>query len=152
MAIAEYPSGLPYPLREGYGLKHVSPLMRTEMQSGRARQRRRFTSVPTNVPVTWQCTNEQAQFFETWFQHTLLDGSEWFTCPLKTPMGLKHYEARFTGMYDGPDLIGVSDWLFTAELEIRERQTLPKGWHEFPDLILSQSIIDKAINREWPTP
>lgn len=149
MAI-EYPSQLPTPQRDGYGLQHVSPLMRTEMASGRARQRRRFTSVPTMVRFNWLMEQGQAQLFEVWFKHTLSDGAAWFELPLRTPMGLQPYEARFAGMYQGPELVGLTHWRFTAELELRDRQTLPKGWQELPDYIVGPSIFDKAMNREWP--
>lgn len=139
MAI-EYPKGLPLPLREGYGLNHVSPFVRTEMQSGRARQRRRFTSVPSMVSVSWLANNAQAQLFESWFQHALNDGAEWFQCPLQTPLGLKQCEARFTDMYQGPQLVGIYSWRFAAKLEIRERQTLSES--QAIDLMLGKPICE----------
>lgn len=78
----EYPRDyLPLPLREGYAFQAVSPLQRTEMQSGRARQRRRFTSVPTMASVAWIFDDVQAQLFEAWFEDALKSGSEWFDCP-----------------------------------------------------------------------
>lgn len=142
MAITEYPNALPTPLREGYGLRHVSPLMRTQMDSGRARQRRRFTSVPSEVPVSWICNAKQAQFFEAWFRYGITDGADWFLCPLKTPLdegaAVKEYEARFTDIYRGPELVGIDHWRFTAELEIRERQTLSES--DAIDLILGKPI------------
>lgn len=131
MAI-EYPTELPLPLREGYGMQHVSPLQRTEMDSGRARQRRRFTSVPTIVSASWLMTNGQAALFENWFKYAAMDGAAWFKCPLQTPSGgIKHYDARFTDIYSGPELVGTSHWRFTAEIELRERETLFKDWHEY---------------------
>jgi hypothetical protein len=141
---------LPLPLREGYGFQAVSPMQRTELQSGRARQRRRFTSVPTMASVSWLLNDVQSQLFEAWFEDALISGSEWFECPLKTPEGIQDYIARFTDIYQGPALIGVSHWRFTAELELRERPILAPGWGLFPGLIAGQSIIDLAINREWP--
>lgn len=125
--LAEYPASLPVPLREGYALQHVSPMVRTKMQSGRSRPRRGYTSVPTEVPVSWLCSNDQAQVFESWFQYGLFDGTDWFKCPLKTPLGLGQYVARFTDIYKGPELVGVDHWRFTARLEIRERQTLSEA-------------------------
>ena len=150
MALAEYPSGLPLPLLLSGYTQHVSPLMRTQMASGRARQRRRFTSVPSMQRVTWRMNQVQAQLFEAWFRHTLTDGADWFSCRLHTPLGAKEYECRFTDIYDGPKRLGFTAYEFSAELELRERQTLDKAWVAFPSYILGQSIIDKAINREWP--
>lgn len=148
----EYPREyLPLPLREGYAFQAVSPMQRTEMQSGRARQRRRFTSVPTMASVAWILSDVQAQLFEAWFEDALKSGSEWFDCPLKTPEGgIQNYAARFTDIYQGPALVGKSHWRFTAELELRERPILAPGWGNFPGLIAGQSLIDIALNREWP--
>lgn len=150
MATIDYPVGLPMPLRNGYDTNHVSTMMRTEMQTGRARQRRRYTSVPTMASVSWIMTEKQAQLFEGFFRWTLVDGTEWFNLTLLTPLGLKPYEARFAEMYNGPMLTGRDMWTFTAELEIKDRQTIADGWPVFPGFVLGSDIFDKALNREWP--
>ena len=149
-ATIDYPAGLPAPLRSGYGVNHISPLIRTELETGRARQRRRYTSVPSLASVSWLMSQAQAQLFEAWFKWTLSDGAEWFNCRLRTPLGLQDYECRFAEMYSGPDLVGVDRWRFSADLEIRERQVLPYDYALLPDYVLQQSIIDRALNREWP--
>lgn len=151
MATLDFPVDLPLPLRSGYGLNHASPLMRSELQSGRARQRRIYTSVPTIASVSWIFTEQQAQLFEAWFRWQTADGAEWFNVRLSTPVGLQEYEARFADMYSGPELIGRGHWQITAQLEIRERQTLAQGWSEFASpYILMSDIFDKAMNQEWP--
>lgn len=147
----EYPEGLPLPLREGYAFQAVSPMVRSDLQSGRARQRRRFTSVPTMASVSWLLDDAQAQLFEAWWEDALISGTEWFECPLKTPEGIQNYAARFTDIYSGPNLTGRSHWRFTAELELRERPILAPGWGSIlPDYILFSSIFDQSMNREWP--
>ncbi|PNG87547.1 hypothetical protein CBL13_01411 [Pseudomonas putida] len=146
-----YPKGLPLPLREGYGFTPVSPLIRSELRSGRVRQRRRFTSVPTVASVSWIMSDAQAQFFEAWFEEVLGAGVSWFECPLKTPLGLDRYQARFADIYSGPELVGVSSWRFTASLELLKRPLLPPGWvTDAPDYILGSDIIDIAVNDKWP--
>lgn len=146
----DYPAGLPLPLRSGYGLNHVSPMMRTELESGRARQRRRYTSVPSIASVSWIFTQAEAQLFEAWFRWTLSDGAEWFNAELRTPLGLMPYECRFVEMYSGPDLVGVDRWQIGASLEIRERQTLSSGYNLLPSFALNADIFDRAVNQEWP--
>lgn len=149
--MASFPSSLPCALHNDYGLNTVSPLMRVDLQSGRARQRRRFTNVPTMVAVSWVMNNAQAALFEAWFRWTINDGASWFDMPLKTPMGYQDYDCRFTGMYDGPRLIGAGKWTFTATLEIRERQTFSEEWMTIlPEYIGEMDIFDLAVNREWP--
>ncbi|WP_288659542.1 MULTISPECIES: hypothetical protein [Pseudomonas] len=147
----QYPEGLPCALRDGYDLSPVSPLKRSEMQSGRARQRRRFTSVPTMASVSWIMNDVQGQLFEAWFRDALEDGALWFEMPLKTPEGERSYTARFTDIYSGPTLTGKSNWKFTAQLELRERPILAPGWGLYaPDYVLMSAIFDKAMNFEWP--
>ena len=151
MAEIDFPVGLRLPLRSGYDVNHASPLMRTELQSGRARQRRRYTSVPSLASVSWIFSQGEAQFFEAWFRWQLSDGAEWFNVTLRTPMGLMPYECRFADMYTGPQLVGVDRWQVQAKLEIRERPTLPPGYDIVQSLVLQSALFDQAINREWPT-
>jgi hypothetical protein len=150
MQTIKYPSSLPTPLRLGYGMNHASPMMRTELQSGRARQRRTYTSVPTIVDVSWLMSKAQAQIFEAWFKFTVMDGAEWFDCKLRTPLGLGEYYCRFAEMYSGPELVGIEMWKFTAKLEIKDRQTLNADWSILPTFIDGMDIFDLAMNREWP--
>lgn len=145
-----YPEGLPRGLHSGRKYQLVSPLMRSDLTSGRARQRRRFTSVPEAVSVGWLFDSAQGQAFEAWWQDVLVDGSLWFECPLGHPLGYDFYTCRFTGPYSGPSRVGPNLWSYSAELELRERAVLAPGWGQFPEFILGQSIFDKAMNREWP--
>jgi hypothetical protein len=145
-----YPEGLPAPLREGHTTQHVKPFLRTGMASGRARQRRKFTSVPSMGNYTWLMNDGQAAFFELWFKETLKDGAEWFNIQRKTPIGRVMQVCRFVDMYQGPNLFGVSMWQFTAQLEAWERPLLPDEWILLPDYIVHADIFDFAMNREWP--
>lgn len=150
----EYPGQyLPLPQISGYALQTQSPLMRTGLKSGRARQRRMFTNVPTMATVTWRMTHIQAAYFEAWFSRTLLDGAQWFSTDLQTPGtagDVASYECRFAGMYSGPTLLQGFLWEITATLELRERPLIPLYWDQFPDLWFGMNIIDMALNREWP--
>lgn len=141
---------LPVPLQDGYGLSPISPLKRTAQTSGRARQRRLYTSTPTVASVSWTLTDSQAQAFETWFRDALTDGAAWFNMNLRTPGGEASKVCRFTDIYDGPNLIGGNYWQYTAELELYERPLLPPPWGQFPEFISGMDIIDLALNRDWP--
>lgn len=146
MADIDYPTELPPPLRSGYGLQHASPMLRTQLQSGRARQRRTYTSVPTMAAVSWLLSDGEARLFETFFRYGLSDGTEWFNARLVTPTGLRDYECRFADMYSGPDLVGVRHWKITAQLEIKERETFPAAFLETPEWILEPGLLDLAIS------
>lgn len=146
-----YPEGLPLPLRDGYGFEPVSPILRSQKMSGRAVQRRLYSSVPTVATVSWMFTDAQARLFEAWFEYVLTSGTAWFECPLKTPMGIEDYKARFTDIYSGPTLVGASLWRFTASLELFKRPLLDSEWVQFaPEYILGADIFDRAMNQKWP--
>ena len=152
MATVDYPSGLPAPNRDGYAFQAVSPFRRTEMSTGRARQRRTFTSSPTTVPLSWILSTQEAQVFEGWFSYQITDGTDWFNIDLLTPMGnLISYECRFAEMYSGPELFGVKHWKFTAPVELRERAILSPSYGAYgAEFVLGSDIIDIALNRLWP--
>lgn len=141
---------LPMPQRSGLGYKPVSPLMRSTMTSGRTRQRRKYTSVPTEAGVSWVFTDVQAQLFEAWFRDAITDGAAWFNMRIRTPLGVSDYVCRFKDIYDGPVLYALGYWKISATLELWERPILPPGWGNFPEFIAGQSIIDYALNKEWP--
>lgn len=149
-----YPSQLPMPVQTGYGLQHVSPFMRSDMQSGRSRNRRMFTSVPSQVSVQWFFTNEaEAQLFEGWFRDDLgaKDGENWFTMTLQTPLGLQPYECRFIEMYRGPTLVAFNKWQISASIEIRERPIVAEDEATImPSDIILADIFDRTMNEWWP--
>lgn len=146
-----YPSAyLPGPLKEGFGLTPVSPLKRTQMVTGRARQRRAYTSTPTETDLAWIFSDAQAQAFEAWFRDDLSDGAAWFNIPLLTPVGLKNYVCRFTDIYKGPTPEGGFYWRYTAPVELWERPLPPSGWGHYPEWIVGSSLLDIALNKEWP--
>ena len=150
MTLAVWPEQLPLPEQSGYAIQHVSPTQRTTMVSGRARQRRVYTSVPSNVAVQWFLTEQQAQLFEAFFRYSMTDGADLFLLPLKTPMFTGDYECRFTGIYEGPTLMAFNKWTVSATIEIKERQTLDPIWLNTPQYVIDSSIIDVAVNQLWP--
>lgn len=150
--MAEYPSQLPAALQVGYRVQTVSPLIRTPLDSGRARQRRRFTSVPQMVTLEWILRNGEAQLFEAWFKFTITDGSDWFDMPVKTANGCQIEQVRFTDIYSGPSMISSQLLRYSAEVEIFERRTIDEEWLIAPDMLAGMDILDIAMNDEWPEP
>lgn len=144
----DYPTGLPAPLRSGYDINPENNIIRTQMVSGRARQRVAYTSVPAYVSLSWLLTAQQAQVFESW---TAAVGGVWFNLDLNTPLGYFGQECRFMETPQGPQLTGVDLWMYKAKAEIRDRVTVDSSYGEFyPSIILMSDIFDLAMNREWP--
>lgn len=120
----QYPSTLPVPMRDGYELEHVDTAHRSQIGSGRGQARPGARLAPTVVSVKWRLKKIQAQLFEGFYRHTLLDGMHWFECPLQTPLGVNRYMARFVGMYSGPKMDAPGAWTISGRLELDDRQTV----------------------------
>ena len=118
-----FPKRLPFPTVEGYSIKPSEAIVRTEMEAGPARQRRRYTQTPSKVSVRWVMNKEQFALFEAWYKYHAKEGAEWFTITLLGGLGLIDQEARFTQQFTAKLLNGFL-WEISSELEIRDRPTL----------------------------
>ena len=145
----DFPAELPCFLRESYDIQGVNEILRTDMASGRARQRREFENTPLNVTASILLSQQQAQLFEAWYRYEL-KSYQWFNATLRTPAGIHPIVCRFMQRYAGP-LLTANKWRYTFSLELYEQDILPAGWSEYArDFILLSNYIDVAINREWP--
>ena len=118
-----WPPTLPLPTVQGYGIRPGEAILRTEMEAGPARQRKRFTQVPSRIAVRWLMKREQFALFEAWYRWRAREGGAWFEIKLLGGLGLQVHEARFTRQFEAK-LIGGLLWEVTSELEIRERPVL----------------------------
>lgn len=148
MAITDYPEGLPLAMRDGYSFSPTNNIVRTEMQSGRARQRVEFEDSPDLLKLKWTLTQEESRLFSVWARQIV--GAGWFTMTILTPQGFEQLELRFTERVDGPSLIGRFHWVWSATVELRQTPELDSDWILLPDYILHSDIFDYAMNREWP--
>jgi hypothetical protein len=121
-----WPGTLPLPTIDGYGIRPGEAILRTEMEAGPARQRRRYTQVPSRITVRWVLRREQFALFEAWYRWTAKEGGEWFEIDLLGGLGLLPQDARFTRQFDARIVAGIL-WEVRSELEIRERPTLSEG-------------------------
>lgn len=121
-----WPATLPLPSVEGYGVSPQEAVLRTEMESGPARQRRRFRQTPTRITVRWLFGEYQFALFEAWYKFHADEGGQWFEITLLGGLGLLPHEARFTRQFEAR-LLPARRWEVKGELEIRERPTLNEG-------------------------
>lgn len=147
--LISYPENLPQPQLKALTFKQQSNLLRTIMDSGRARVRRRFQSVPTSMTATWRCKNSDAAAFEGFITHALHDGSAWFTMSIITPLGMAEHEVRFiTSPLEDYKPLSAIWWQYKAQIEIKRRQVISE--QQTADSILSpntpQQFIDGVTN------
>ena len=152
-----WPDRLPLPTIEGYGIQPGEAILRTEMEAGPARQRRRFTNVPSRITVRWVMRAEQFLLFESWYRWAAAEGGAWFEIDLLGGLGLLPQEARFTRQFEARPYRGRL-WEVTSELEVRARPTLSDGGlalvlnEDVPGLIGSIDSLHTLVHETLPAP
>ena len=118
--MVNYPLSLPLPRLKEVSYKRQSNILRTEMGSGRARQRRRFLSVPTFMEATWRLRKDEAVIFEGFVDHGVqLTG--WFLMDILTPKGVVKHQVRFVkDPLENFKPISALVWQYQAQVEIKE--------------------------------
>ncbi len=122
--LVKYPKDLKLPLVSSHRLSQNSNLLRTDMASGRARQRKRFQSVPTTMGATWKLNKYQAQILEGFVTHGVNDAVNWFLMPIRTPQGLIEHEVRFINSPLESCTYNGGFWNYSANIEIKQRQVV----------------------------
>lgn len=113
-----WPASLPGALTEGYGINPESATISTDMDSGPARVRRRYTRTPVRVPVRFSFTQLEMHIFESWFKLEIASGASWFTFSLFTGAGFTPVNARFVGGKYKTDGVRGTKFLISAEIEV----------------------------------
>lgn len=132
-----WPATLPLPAIAGYGLKPKPNVVRTEMEDGAARQRRRSTVTVDPITVQFELTAWQEMMFDAWLDKRANGGATWFNITLLSGRGLESYEARIKGGADRDDRPrNGANWVATLTLEVRNRP------------MLSDSDIDLLIGED----
>jgi len=120
--MASWPTTLPNPKVSGYTLKPVDQTVRTDMEGGASRTRRRTKARNDKVSASWNMSDAQLSIFRTWFDDDTAGaagGAAWFTCSLLVgATGLSSITAKFIGPYTAPLQDGFR-WVVAADLEIR---------------------------------
>lgn len=117
-----WPTTLPAPLMSSYDLSPEATFIRTDMDGGNARQRKRFTKTRTNISPSWVMTQLQLKIFEAWWHHQIGDGVSYFAMTLVNGKGVASYQVRFTKPYKwkaaGGGLFNVSGDIEVYDLAI----------------------------------
>ncbi len=119
--MSTWPTSLPAPNLSGYQLTPNAQTIRTDMEVGAARVRRRSHARLDKIRVSWIFTDAQMDTFRTWFEDDTeaAGGSAWFSIDLRIGnTGATAQEARFVGEYQAV-LQKASIWSVSAEIEVR---------------------------------
>jgi hypothetical protein len=129
MTTVSFPSVLPAPGVSGYSLAPQENVIRTDMESGPARQRRRFTREATTINLTFLFNRTQMGVFEYWFNNDAQHGAAWFNISLANGAGITTVQARFVGPYKATARPGLF-FDVTAEVEVDQMPTISQAEYE----------------------
>ena len=120
--MATWPATLPAPNLSGYQLTPTDQSLRTEMESGAARSRRRSYARLDRVQVGLILSDAQMDIFRTWFENDAeaAGGSAWFDISLRIGnTGATAQSARFIGSFQA-NLLKSDKWAVSAQWEVRD--------------------------------
>lgn len=94
--MATWPSSLGNPQFSGYDLETTDPTIRTDMEGGSARVRRRYTAAPDTVSLKFLFDTAQMATFRAFWDYDMANGAAWVYMPIKTGYvsGLESRECR----------------------------------------------------------
>lgn len=120
MASATWPSSLPQtPLTDGYGESQQPNKIRTPMEIGPAKQRKRYTKDVDKIDATFEMDDSQVETFLDFYENTISAGVDKFD--IDHPRTGNTVEARFrTGGGDDYTIanVGANIYQVTTKLEI----------------------------------
>ena len=121
--MAYWPPQLPKPQLSGYGIAPQAAFVRSDMDAGPARQRRRFTQAPTDIAVELVMDQQQLAIFEAWYEHRIDSGSAWFDAPMLNGQGVTTAQCRFVEPWSAKPL-GGGMHVVSARWETRDRPVM----------------------------
>ena len=118
-----WPSQFPLPT-SALNLDGLDNAVRTTMEAGTVRQRRRFTVEALQVKATWELSDVELEVFTAFHKHRINLGNDWFVLPMPSGGGIKDHVVRMVQGKFSQDYQNVGRWRVSATLDVRDRETL----------------------------
>lgn len=123
-----------------FAAENESSVIRSKMETGRFRQRRRFTAEHETARLTFDLTDNEYSMFKAIWKYKLLNGSNWFT--IRLPVGdgntLTLVEVRFIANYRA-NHAPFANWSVSAPIEFKESSSV------------SEDVLDVIIDDGYDT-
>lgn len=115
-----WPATLPYPSADGYSTESEDVTIRTDMESGAARVRRRYTSGRDTTQLSWVLDESQVVSWITFYEDDWLQGAAWASIPMLSPRTAEvgSYSTRPTST-PKYTLINETTWRVNLTVEVR---------------------------------
>lgn len=119
--MSSWPVTLPTPLRSNYALRATDPTARSDMESGPARVRRRFTASPDQVSLSYRFTAAQMAIFRAFWESDFAHGAAWVNLPIVDGRSadIVYLECRPTTGKFSATPVSASCWTVEFEVEVR---------------------------------
>ena len=124
-SILRWPDWMPKPQKNGYSMESVDRRTKTEMEIG-AVTRVEFDTDENTINCTLILNRIQVQWFESFEQHVLHQGSTWFELPIWDSGAVKYYRVRMKNRPKYGNLIGLHTTV-TLALDVGQRELLCGG-------------------------
>lgn len=120
--MSAWPSTLPAPDNAGYAIEPLDPVLRSQMEVGADRTRRRTRARNDRITLSWSMTDAQLAIFRAWLDDDATGaagGAAWFTIDLAIGGATltETVEAKFVGV--AKPARDRRCWRVTATLEVR---------------------------------
>ena len=119
--MSTWPVTLDIPKFSGYDLQTTDPTIRTDMDGGSPRVRRRSTASPDHVSLRFVFDVAQMAIFRAFWESDFLNGAAWVNMPIKdgrTP-GMVSKECRPVSGAFKASPISASHWMVDFQVEVR---------------------------------
>lgn len=116
-----WPTTLPLPKASGYGIETTNQTIRTDMESGAARVRRRSTAAPDQITLGFVFDKAQMAEFRSFWETDFLNGAAWVSMPIMDgrAAGVASKECRpLDGKFSATPL-SASLWSVEFKVEVR---------------------------------
>ena len=122
MSDISFPTAFPKPT-VNFNFEMDGGVIRSQMASGRARQRQQSTAELRLVQVTFDLDDIQLYLFQSFYKVTLLGGAEYFNIDLPLGGGIQSYEARIVAdrAYKSQNN-SILNWKLSLVLEVEEME------------------------------
>lgn len=131
---------IPVPNRAVYEVDPIDPCIRSDMETGAPRTRRRTSARLDKVTVQWVFNSADMNAFRIWFDGDIDGGAAWFNLSLNVGHGLETREAKFSGIWKASNPSGM--WIVSASLDVRGEPVTSLPSIDFGDLGQVTNIVD----------
>lgn len=157
MSYPVYPAFLPTPLRAGYEFTDKASYLRSDMDDGLARQRRRFPgNAPAEFSVTFSFSSEEHAVFRAFLEYECTGGADWFYLRILYPgEGIKTQLCRLKPNAKSA-LVNLETWEYKATVELKAQPLISENeknlllQYRFDDLLNASRIAHDYVELRYP--